>query len=115
MRLGRFRLLASILSGITAIAGVCIGFVVSSGPGQAAQGQPNIRTAAAGSASTVGALFLRSPSGQLTTHFCTGSVVDTRNALGRVAGARGFRRGAQMPDVVRLGASRAHQAASVAA
>jgi UDP-N-acetyl-D-glucosamine dehydrogenase len=46
---------------------------------------------------------------------CTGSVVDTRNALGRVAGARGFRRGAQMPDVVRLGASRAHQAASVAA
>jgi V8-like Glu-specific endopeptidase len=77
MRLGRFRLLASILSGIIAIAGVCIGFVVSSGPGQAAQSQPNIRTAAAGSASTVGALFLRSTSGQLTTHFCTGSVVDS--------------------------------------
>ncbi len=43
------------------------------------------------------------------------AVVDTRNALGRVAGAGGFRRAAEMPDVVRLGASGVYQSAPAAA
>jgi UDP-N-acetyl-D-glucosamine dehydrogenase len=43
------------------------------------------------------------------------SVVDTRNALGRAAGARGFSQAAEMRDVIRLGASRHHQPASAAA
>jgi V8-like Glu-specific endopeptidase len=72
MRLGRFRLLASVLGGITAIAGIGTGVLVSSAPGRATV----IHTAAT-RMSTIGALFVRTASGQLTTHFCTGSVVDS--------------------------------------
>jgi UDP-N-acetyl-D-mannosaminuronate dehydrogenase len=43
------------------------------------------------------------------------SVVDTRNALGRVAGTQGFNQAAELRDVVGLGTSRAVQVASVAA
>ena len=43
------------------------------------------------------------------------SVVDTRNALGRAAGVRDPGRAAEMADVVRLGAYRPPQRASVAA
>jgi V8-like Glu-specific endopeptidase len=72
MRLGRFRLLASILTVITVIGGIAAGFILGSAAGRAAGG----RTTATRT-STVGALFLRTTSGHLTTHFCTGSVVDS--------------------------------------
>lgn len=71
MRLGRGRLLAWILGGITAFAGVGAGILLSSAPGRPTA----IRTTAASKPSTVGALFVRTASGQLTVHFCTGSVV----------------------------------------
>jgi len=73
MRLGRFRIVASILGGFTAIAGISAGLVLSSAPGRATP----VPAHSDGTASTVGALFLRTHSGQLTTHFCTGSVVDS--------------------------------------
>jgi V8-like Glu-specific endopeptidase len=75
MRLGRFRILALVLGGITVTAGIGMGFILSSGPGRAAQ--THLRTAAPGMTSTVGALFVRTTSGQLGKHFCTGSVVDS--------------------------------------
>jgi V8-like Glu-specific endopeptidase len=70
MRLGRFRVVASILGVITILAGIVAGFTLGSAAGRAAQ------TTAAKTA-TVGALFARATSGRLTTHFCTGSVVDS--------------------------------------
>jgi V8-like Glu-specific endopeptidase len=74
MRLGRLRLVAWILGGITAIAGIGASLVLGSSPGRATA----IRMDSDSKTSTVGALFFRTPSGQLTTHFCTGSVVDSR-------------------------------------
>jgi V8-like Glu-specific endopeptidase len=70
MRLGRFRVLASIVGVITVIAGIAAGFIVGSSAGRAAE-------TAAAKTSTVGALFVRATSGKLTTHFCTGSVVSS--------------------------------------
>jgi V8-like Glu-specific endopeptidase len=70
MRLGKSRVLASILGVITVIAGIAAGFLLGSSAGRAAQ-------TTAATTSTVGALFVRATSGELTTHFCTGSVVDS--------------------------------------
>jgi V8-like Glu-specific endopeptidase len=70
MRLGRFRLLASILAVITVIGGITAGFSLGSAAGRAAD-------TTATKTSTVGALFVRTTSGRLTTHFCTGSVVNS--------------------------------------
>jgi V8-like Glu-specific endopeptidase len=70
MRLGRFRFLAPILAVITVIGGIAAGFIRGSAAGRAAE-------TTATRTSTVGALFVRTTSGQLTTHFCTGSVVDS--------------------------------------
>lgn len=70
MRLGRFRILASVLGVMTVIAGIAAGFVLGSATGSAGG-------TAAGKTSTVGALFVRPTSGPLMTHFCTGSVVDS--------------------------------------
>jgi len=74
MRLGRLRVLAPVLGGFTMIAGISVGLVLSSSPSRATP----MRTDADGKAPTVGALFIRTDSGQLTVHFCTGSVVDSR-------------------------------------
>lgn len=74
MRLGKFRTLASILGVITVIAGIATGFVLGSATGRAADSHGGT---AAAKTSTVGALFVRPTSGQPTTHFCTGSVVDS--------------------------------------
>jgi V8-like Glu-specific endopeptidase len=76
MRLGRFRTLASILGGIALTAGIGAGFVLTSSAGRAAPIR-TATTALTGNTSTVGALFVRGASGQLTTHFCTGSVVNS--------------------------------------
>jgi V8-like Glu-specific endopeptidase len=73
MRPGRLGVLASVLGGFTAIAGIGVGFILSSSPSRATP----IHADADGKAPTVGALFVRTDSGQLTVHFCTGSVVNS--------------------------------------
>jgi V8-like Glu-specific endopeptidase len=72
--LGKFRLIALVLACIAGFAGIAAGVVLS----------PSVPTAtamqvgtASSQTSTVGALFNRTPSGQLTAHYCTGSVVDS--------------------------------------
>src|SRR5215469_4439806 len=72
MRLGSFRLLAIIVTAITIITGISLGFVLGYTGGRAADNRTD-----PGKTLTVGALFLRLASGQLKTHFCTGSVVDS--------------------------------------
>jgi V8-like Glu-specific endopeptidase len=72
MGLRRFRLAALAL---VSIALVAVGVVVSPSVGTATS--MRIRTAAFGQTSTVGALFTRTASGQLSGHFCTASVVDS--------------------------------------
>jgi len=67
LRLGRSALMAAAVS-IAAVVGV-----VLSPP----TGTVNAETAADGQASTIGALFSVSPSGELGNHFCTASVVDS--------------------------------------
>jgi V8-like Glu-specific endopeptidase len=74
MRLGRPSVIASVLGGFTMIAAISAGALLSSSPSRATP----VRTDAEGKAPTVGALFVRTDSGQLTVHFCTGSVVDSR-------------------------------------
>jgi V8-like Glu-specific endopeptidase len=71
MRLGRRSVLASVLGGFTVIAAITAGVLLSSSPSRATA----VRADAAGKAPTVGALFVRTDSGQLTVHFCTASVV----------------------------------------
>jgi V8-like Glu-specific endopeptidase len=73
MRLGSVRVLASVLGGFTAIVAISAGFILSSAPGRATP----IRTDDDDKSPTVGALFVRTDSGQLTVHFCTASVVDS--------------------------------------
>jgi len=74
MRLGKFRVAPAYLLGvISVIALIGTSSVLSSQPGRAAP----VLTDADGKAPTVGALFVRTDTGQLTVHFCTGSVVDS--------------------------------------
>jgi V8-like Glu-specific endopeptidase len=81
MRLGSFRLqgksrlIALIAVCIAAVAGIVATVILS--PSAATATAIPIGSATAGQASTVGALFTRTSSGQLTSHFCTGSVVDS--------------------------------------
>jgi V8-like Glu-specific endopeptidase len=67
LRLGRSAVIATAVSA-AAVVGVAL-----SPP----MGTVNAETAAYGQASTVGALFSVSPSGELGSHFCTASVVDS--------------------------------------
>jgi V8-like Glu-specific endopeptidase len=68
---GRLTAIAVALAGI-----VVIGLVVAIGPWRGAATSTQISTAR-GQVSTVGALFNRTASGQLSNHFCTASVVDS--------------------------------------
>jgi len=72
MRLGKFRLIAAILGGI---AGITVGVALSPAAGPATATQ--VSSAVSGPTATIGALFSRTASGQLTAHYCTGSVVDS--------------------------------------
>jgi V8-like Glu-specific endopeptidase len=72
MGLGRLRPAALAAAAIGAV-GVAVAISPSAGP---ATGTP-ISTAAYGQTSTVGALFTRTASGQLSSHFCTASVVNS--------------------------------------
>ena len=72
MRLGRLRATLVALAAI-----VVIGVVVVIGPWRSAATSARISLAASGQTSTVGALFSRTSSGQLSNHFCTASVVNS--------------------------------------
>jgi V8-like Glu-specific endopeptidase len=72
MGLGTFRPAALALAGIAVVG---VGFVLSPSVGKATS--LHIGSAAYGQTSTVGALFARAASGQLSDHFCTASVVDS--------------------------------------
>jgi V8-like Glu-specific endopeptidase len=72
--LGKFRFIAVIMGFIAGIAGITAGVVLSPSVPTATATQVS---SASGQASTVGALFARTASGQLTAHYCTGSVVDS--------------------------------------
>jgi V8-like Glu-specific endopeptidase len=73
MGLSRLRPIAVALV-ITVVVGVVVALTPSAGTATTF----GIRTAADGQTSPVGALFTRTPSGQLSSHFCTASVVDSR-------------------------------------
>ena len=67
LRLGRSAVMATAVS-VAAVVGVALSPPI---------GTVNAETAAYGQASTIGALFSMSPSGELGSHFCTASVVDS--------------------------------------
>ena len=73
MGLGRLRPIAVALV-ITVVVGVVVALTPSAGTATTF----GVRTASDGQTSTVGALFTLTPSGQLSSHFCTASVVDSR-------------------------------------
>lgn len=72
--LGKFRVVALIVGGFAAIAGIAASVVLSPSAPTATAMQVGTTS---GQTSTVGALFNRTASGQLTAHYCTGSVVDS--------------------------------------
>jgi V8-like Glu-specific endopeptidase len=71
----RLRALRLALIGLIVSAAVVVGAVVS--PSARSSTTIPARLAAFGQTTTIGALFTRSPSGQLQSHFCTASVVDS--------------------------------------
>jgi V8-like Glu-specific endopeptidase len=99
LRLGRSAVMFTLIS-IAAAVGVALSPPI---------GAVNAETSSYGPASTVGALFSISPSGQLESHFCTASVVDspagdlivtaahcmTRHTARDVAFVPGYSRGQQ--------------------
>jgi V8-like Glu-specific endopeptidase len=72
MGLRRFRSASLALASVTLVA---VGVITS--PAAGPPTSIRIRSAAFGQTSTVGALFARTVSGQLASHFCTASVVDS--------------------------------------
>ena len=56
---------------------VVVGVVVALTPSAGTATTFGVRTAGDGQTSTVGALFTLTPSGQISSHFCTASVVDS--------------------------------------
>jgi V8-like Glu-specific endopeptidase len=69
----RWRPIGLVATAATAVSAVVV-LITSTG---AAPGMAVSTTAAASTSATVGALFTRSTSGQLSNHFCTASVVDS--------------------------------------
>ena len=73
MGLGRLRPIA-----VALVLMIVVGVVVALTPSAGTATTFGIRTAGHGQTSPVGALFTLTPSGQLSSHFCTASVVDSR-------------------------------------
>ncbi len=76
MRLGRLRAVVVGLAAVLVI-GVIAAFSPWGSPAASNVTSTPVSNTASGQTTTVGALFSVTPSGQLSNHFCTGSVVDS--------------------------------------